>query len=578
MRSKTLLALVLCLALMPAPAFAQFLGQVSIQTVQAQLAVAGVGAGVCTGNPQNFTTSQGIVNFNNLGQSIHQASATSTATVFTMEIDGIDVLGNIVRISSPTIQYQPTNNLTGYVAQGTGYYPNIQVSVTCTAAATFSLSYSGSTGGGGSQIVATPGTNPATNPTLAADVQGMIPTGQNGQPIFPLLLGGLGPAINALFLKQGIDTFSQTSTNVPNATTGTVGIGNPPAPSNPAGSQAFAFYGGISAAGSASLVGPWSCLGGCGVSDRQFNTAFLANYTSKNTLQEAFVNGGGGATAVQFVAFSKGVTIATNSFTSSNTTAVTNNAGDVMLAVFSCSGTGVLTCGLTNVSDTHGTIYNLIGVAVSNDSGTGQNVVVNTYTGTNPTSGSDTITFTGTNPGQLGIQFIALRNVSAALPNTPSTPIFATSGGTSGSTNENDLGGVFTETGGYSFTQTLTITASTVVGLFAPQINGVFYSCTVGLRVTAASGTTPTLDTFFQDSPDSLGWNDRLHFTQATTTGNFLGAVSGGVGGINPVATTNGVLAAGTKLDGPLSAFGRLAFNVGGTTPNFTFTFNVACR
>jgi hypothetical protein len=583
MRLKKWLVLLSCLALLPAPAFAQFLGQVSIQTVQAQLAVAGVGAGTCTGNPQNFITNAGIANFSNIGQSIHQASATSTATVFTMEIDGIDVLGNVVRISSPTVVYQPTNNLTGYVSQGSGYYPNIQVTVTCTVAATFSLSYSGSTGGGGSAIIGTAGTNPPSNATLAADVQGMIPTGQNGQSIFPLLLGALDPAINLPFLKAGVDTFSQTSTNVGNGTTGSVGIGNPPTPSAPAGSEAIAFYGVISAAGSANIVAPWNCMGGggCGVTGRGFNTAFLANYTTKNTLVEQFNNGGGGTTATAFVAFSKGVTIVQNNARSANNATLTVASGDVILVGYSCSGTGTANCGITSVTDTltPPTTFTQIGaIALGNDPGTGQNVPITVYIGIAQQGASDTVTVNGTDPGQNSINMIDLRNVSAAPPNTPSTPLFISN--KNFLPNEDDNGTVFTGNGAFDYTQSVTLTpaGTTTFPLWSQLEHGIFYSCTVALRVTAASGTTPTLDTFFQDSGDNLGFNDRMHFPQATTTGNFLGAVSGGVGGITPVATTDGVLAAATKVDGPLSAFGRIKFVVGGTTPSFTITYNVACR
>jgi hypothetical protein len=581
MRSKKCLVLLLCLALIPAPAaFGQFLGTVSIQTVQAQLAVAGVGAGTCTGTPQNFITNQGIVNFSNLGQTIHQASATSNAQVFTMEIDGLDVQANIVRISSPTVAYQPTNNLTGYVAQGSGYYPNIQVSVTCTAAATFSLSYSGSTGGGGSPIIATPGTNPVTTPGLAADVQGMIPTGTPGQSIFPVLLGALDPAINIGLQSQGIDTFLTTSNNLAGGLTGTFTIANPPTPSAPAGSEALGFYGPIDSIGTTNIVAPWGCVGGggCGATGTGFNVGFLANYTTKNSLQQLFTNGGGDLVATEFVGYAKGFTIAQNNARSANNAALTINAGDSLIAAFSCAATGILNCGLTSVTDTLGNLWRPVGItAVGYRTSINQNMPIHVYSAFATFGGADTVTFAGTDPGQNNINFIDLRNVTAAPGNTPSTPLFVSN--RNFLTNEDDNGGVFTNAGGFDFTQTSTLASgTTAVALFAQPEHGIFYNCTVALRVTAASGTTPTLDTFFQDSADNVGFNDRMHFPQATTTGNFLGAVSGGVGGITPVATTDGALAVSTKLDGPVSAFGRIKFIVGGTTPSFTVTFNVACR
>lgn len=39
------------------------------------------------------------------------------------------------------------------------------------------------------------------------------------------------------------------------------------------------------------------------------------------------------------------------------------------------------------------------------------------------------------------------------------------------------------------------------------------------LRVTAASGTTPTLDGKIQESNDNSAWNDLCSFDQLTTTG-----------------------------------------------------------
>jgi hypothetical protein len=576
---KKWLVFLSCLALIPSSAFAQYLGSVSIQTVQAQLATAGIGPGTCTGLPQNFITNAGIQNFANIGQSIHQASASSAAASFTMEIDGIDVLGNVVRISSPTIQYQPTNALNGYVAQGSGYYPNIQVTVTCTAAATFSLSYSGSTGGGGSSILTTPGTNPVISPTLAADVQGIFPRTFNGGTAYPLITGALGPAINAPFAQAGIDTFNSTSTFINGGTTGNVTLAFPPQPSN-AGEFAIAFYGPLSAVGGVGVIAPWVALSGS-TGQGDINVSTLANYTTKNGLVESFSNGGGTTAGVNIIAFAKAPSLIANQQyrSAASTNAFTPVAGSTLMVAFSCNPA---TCILNPPTDTQGNTFRLVSESFGTDNlSTGRNIWV--YEAIASTAVSDTITGTAASGA---ITFTALdefRNPTPAGLNTPSIPIFAAPGGTNANgsvVNENDNGGLFTEAGGYSYTQSITLAAAgtTTVSLFQQPLTGVFYSCTVALRVTAASGTTPTLDTFFQDSGDNIGFNDRMHFPQATTTGNFLGAVSGGVGGITPVATTDGVLAVSTKLDGPLSSFGRLKFVVGGTTPSFTITFNVACR
>lgn len=573
MRSKKLLALILCLALAPAPAaFAQYLGAVSIQTVQAQLAVAGVGVGTCTGLPQNFITNQGIPNFINIGQNIHQASASSAAASFTMEIDGIDVLGNVVRISSPTVQYQPTNAINGYVAQGSGYYPNIQVTVTCTAAATFSLSYSGSTGGGGSAILATPGTNPIISPTLAADVQGIFPRGFNGGTAYPLINGVLGPAINLGLQAAGVDTFSTAQTFVSSGITGNVTLGFPPQPSQ-SGEFVMAFYEPVSAVGGTSVLAPWT---GLNASTTDISVADLANYTTKNGLVQSFSNSGQTTVGVNFLAFTKAPTsIANQQYRNATATnAFTPVAGSTLVFATSCNPAS---CLVGSVTDTQGNNFKLVSQSFGTDGlGTGRNI--NVYAAVAQSNASDTITATAASGTISFVALDELRGLPPAPPNTPSQPVFGSNNTLL--SNENDNGGMFMETGGFSYTQTVTLAAAgtTTFPLWSQPQHGLFFSCTVALRVTAASGTTPTLNTYLQDSADNLGFNDRLSFPQATTTGNFLGAISGGGGGITPVATTDGSLAVATKVDGPVSAFGRIKFTVGGTTPSFSLTYNVACR
>ena len=590
MRSKTLLALFLCFALMPASTFAQFLGQVSIQTVQAQLAVAGVGAGTCTGNPQNFVTSAQppIPNFNNLGQNVHQASATSAAASFVMEIDGIDVLGNVVRISNPTVQYQPTGSNNGYVAQGSGYYPNIQVSVTCTLGATFSLTYSGATGGTGTTIVGTPGTTPLPFPTLAADVQGIFPPAFNGQTAFPLITGALNPAVNLLTHTSGIDTSSISQIQTMSGTTGNVILGFPPQPSK-AGEYAIVFYGPLGAIGGLAVQPPWTALNTSGNAG-DINVAQLNNYTTANALVESFTNGGGQFVGMNFVAFAKQPTLANQQYrNASSTTAFTPNAGSTLLFAVSCSS---VPCTL-NVTDTQGNTFRPVSSTFGIDTLI-VNHTISVFEAFPSTNASDTITaaVTGGTGSITEIASIEMRGIVPANLNTPSEPLFKSNsqfypgclnpgfcGTNTGA--EDDNGVLFAGNGAFDFTQTGTILAgagTTTFPLWAQPQHGIFFSCTVALRVTAASGTTPTLDTFLQDSGDNVGFNDRMHFPQATAAANYLGAVSGGSGGITPVVTGDGTLAVSTKVDGPLSAFGRIKFVVGGTTPSFTISYNVACR
>lgn len=121
---------------------AQDIGNVGIRTINATVA----NGATCTGSAQNFSTSNSALNaigFKNIGQTSHLATATSNAAVFTMEIDGIDNLGNVFRLSDLQVGI-PTSAKGGLVTTAAGYMPNIQISVTCSAGATFSISYSGS--------------------------------------------------------------------------------------------------------------------------------------------------------------------------------------------------------------------------------------------------------------------------------------------------------------------------------------------------------------------------------------------------------------------------------------------------
>jgi hypothetical protein len=124
------------------PSRAQFNGIVALQTVAATVA----NATTCTGSAQTFSTTSPALNtlgFKNIGQTSHLATATSNAATFQMEIDGVDNLGNVFRLSDLQIGV-PTSAKGGLVVTASGYMTNIQINVTCSAGATFSISYSGS--------------------------------------------------------------------------------------------------------------------------------------------------------------------------------------------------------------------------------------------------------------------------------------------------------------------------------------------------------------------------------------------------------------------------------------------------
>lgn len=122
-------------AMLGSVAHAQSPTYVLPQTVQQTLA----NNIVCTGSAQTFAIT-------NLGQTKHTLSVTVgvNAQTFSGEIDGIDARGNVFRISDILSVAQGSGSVSG-----DGYFPQIQVSITCSPiAAHFTASYSGAWGTG----------------------------------------------------------------------------------------------------------------------------------------------------------------------------------------------------------------------------------------------------------------------------------------------------------------------------------------------------------------------------------------------------------------------------------------------
>jgi len=119
---------------------AQFIGYVSPQTVQQTLAT----GQLCTGSQQLF-------NINNIGQTQHylQISSVVGATQFTAQLLGFDTQGNSYAISDPLFTSAGTN----ITVEGSGYYPKIQVAITCSPnTGTYNASYSGAWGTFGATV------------------------------------------------------------------------------------------------------------------------------------------------------------------------------------------------------------------------------------------------------------------------------------------------------------------------------------------------------------------------------------------------------------------------------------------
>ncbi|MEW6095366.1 MAG: hypothetical protein AB1567_02400 [bacterium] len=73
----------------------------------------------------------------------------------------------------------------------------------------------------------------------------------------------------------------------------------------------------------------------------------------------------------------------------------------------------------------------------------------------------------------------------------------------------------------------------------------------VFLDITAASGTSPTLDVTIEYSPDGSRWFTHTSFSQKTTTGKDTLRISS------------------------LGAYMRIKYTIAGTTPSFTFSVDI---
>jgi hypothetical protein len=562
------------------PASAQYIGNVSIQTVQVQLA----SNLTCTGSAQNFVTSDNnplYKAFKNLGQTQHQVSVTSPAASLLVEIDGIDVNGTAVQISNPTISFASGSSTIGYVTQGTGYYPNIRVTVTCTAGSTFSASYSGSTGGA-TPVIGTPGGTPTVLPAFAGNVQGVVASNVNAQTVFPIVNGALQPAVNARTASVGVDNAGSSITPIASGQNGNIVVGTPPAPSSST-DWALAFFR-TSAINGTGLVGPWTCVNSCGPSS-PFPIAQLAHVSTANKLISNLVNTGASNLYAAFLEFATQPTIRQEGDASNATpaTGVNTLAGSTLVVAANCQA---FPCQIDNVTDTQGNVWKQVAAISLGNSLPPAGVAVWV---TGPSSAAaetaTVVPHAGTSISNSGI--LELTNTSPANLNTPNLPLFGSN--RAAQPTENDNGGLFVESGGFSSSQTVTITtaATNTFPLWDQTQHGVFSSCVVTERITNIAGAGTTLNTFLQDSADAIGFNDRLSMPQATTAAgaqNFYGATPGFTATAltatanSAVVSTDGTLAAGSGIAGPIGPFGRIKLVTAGAAVNVTVTYNVVCN
>lgn len=142
----------------------------------------------------------------------------------------------------------------------------------------------------------------------------------------------------------------------------------------------------------------------------------------------------------------------------------------------------------------------------------------------------------------------------------------------------NSCPGLFTRDAGIELVDARTVTANTDFVLYNSLVSGgQITACAWSLEATAVSGTAPTLDTYVQDGPDGIIYNDRIHFIQTTAVSKQY-AVTSGVGTKVPTLYGSGALAAATIIDGPFQHILNAHYVVGGTSPSFTIRLFATCK
>lgn len=393
---------------------AQFIGFTGLQTVSALLA----NNATCTGSAQNFPVQ-------NLGQISHQASATSTASSFTMEIDGTDATGATYRISNPAASF--VNGATvSYIVQGYGYYAITKIVVTCTAASTFSLSYSGGQAAFNT-LVGPPNGVPLSPGGNTGNVQGVVGGGQNASLVNPVVTSGLELPINGNFTSVGIDTFGNSAVTVPPGSSVTFTLGVAPTPQQ--SGELGVVFAGVVAGTSGALVSPWQSVAGaagiCSGGSPQFCMGFVSNIQPNQVLKQTYGNSGSGGNEISQFILLTGVNPSVRQsqiFSSSASGAFVSNtlAGSTLLFSLQCGG--VVPCSVSGVTDTQGHTWQQLGGNTLNN-GSGSSGVI-TWAATSPsTAAADTITAVLSN-GTVSASIAAeITGISPSSLTTPTIPL-----------------------------------------------------------------------------------------------------------------------------------------------------------
>jgi len=515
------------LFLLPQPTLAQYLGSVNIQTVSQILFPAGT---ACTGAPQTATV-------NNLGQTSHQlyltvGGASMTSVQYFLEGSNDGVV--FTRLSDET-----DGSVNGNLS-ASNYFTVVRANITCLPAstATFALSYSGS-GVPAAQPqgdalraqmekVLVVNTNAATDQNGAfrtpyGNLAGLLKVNVGaaaGSPILTVTCQFAALVFNSVQtfnLSTGVNSISVAATPCAVATW-SYSHGT----SSGSFSLEYVFSAGFSGAAGTGATG----TGGC-VSDgtAPCNPLVVAGVTSPGSSVPG---------VTRYI------------------TALAENANDLSVGNLNVRGLAIGAGNINPQGQTTGTTLPNVGPMAAAVTG----VRTDLSTGTN-------------NP----------------LSSTPAAG-FSYGVNSQGQANNSGPGLLMNQNGFSILTTAVSVTANgnQNVTNFPAWDVGTFDSCYVTVTTGTPTGTAPTLDVHFQSSTDGTNFTDRIHFTQITTTASTQKQVAGivtGTAGITPTAISNGLeLAAGSILNGPIGAWLRFQFVIGGSaSPTFPTTqFGVVCH
>lgn len=397
--------------------------------------------------------------------------------------------------------------------------------------------------------------NGAFTSSLSANIQGMVPTSANGQPIFPVVAGGLQTATNANFATFGVDTFSTALQAPAGGANVNLVLGTPPITTSST-NWALVAYSGLSAVGGTGLLSPWSCIvavAACGASSgNTLSIAQLSNVNSSNKAIANFINTTATTGFTQFVVLNKTPTI--RQATSSTTAGVTL-AGSTLMVIQSCIN---FPCTVSSVTDTQGNVWRQV---TSQQSSTGINFGGQSIWMSGSIGGADTVTINMASGVNSNAAFLELTGTAPTTLNQPSAPLSL--GGAANSTgappaNQLQTSGTFTsyspvQLGVSALTEPAAGTSalSSIIDTRAAREAILKFSCTAG-------AVTVNVQTYAEDGVTALGLISPLSaVAAATNTDLTLGSES------NPTAST-GTVSTTALLRLPQRALAFSFTNAGG--------------